>query len=97
MVTRTKGSRQGTRSILRKGKRDRRRLFIGRSMHPYQEGEKVAIVLDAAQQKGMPHRRFQGRTGIIEGSQGRAYVVRVADGNMMKTVVARPEHLRPIE
>ena len=97
MVSRTKGSRQGTRSILKKSKRDRRRLFIGRTMHTYQEGDKVAIVLDGAQQKGMPHRRFQGRTGEISGIQGRAYVVRVADGNMMKTVVARPEHLRPIE
>ena len=96
MVTRTKGSRQGTRSILRKSKRERRRLFIGRTMHTYQEGDKVAV-LDGAQQKGMPHRRFQGRTGEIAGTQGRAYVVRVADGNMMKTVVARPEHLRPIE
>ena len=97
MVTRTKGSRQGTRSILKKSKRDRRRLFIGRTMHTYQEGDKVAIVLDGAQQKGMPHRRFQGRTGEIAGTQGRADVIRVADGNMMKTGVARPEHLRPIE
>ena len=70
MVTRTKGSRQGTRSILRKSKRERRRLFIGRTMHTYQEGDKVAIVLDGAQQKGMPHRRFQGRTGEISGIQG---------------------------
>ena len=97
MVTRTKGSSQGTRSILRKSKRERRRLFIGRTMRTYQEGDTLAIVLDGAQQKGMPHRRFQGRTGEIAGTQGRAYVVRVADGNMMKTVVARPEHLRPIE
>ena len=97
MVTRTKGLRRGTRNILNKSKRERRRLFIGRVMHNYEIGEKVAIVLDGAQQKGMPHRRFQGRTGVISGSQGRAYVVRVADGNMMKTVVARPEHLRPIE
>ena len=93
MVTRTKGTRQGTRSILRKGKRERRRLFISRSMHPYQEGDKVAIVLDGAQQRGMPHRRFQGKTGVISGAQGRAFVVKVSDGNMMKTVVARPEHL----
>ena len=96
MVTRTKGSRQGTRNILRKNKRERRRLFIGRTMHTYQEGDKVAIVLDGAQQRGMPHRRFQGRTGIISGKQGRALVVKVADGNMEKTVVSRPEHLRPI-
>jgi large subunit ribosomal protein L21e len=45
----------------------------------------------------MPHRRFQGKTGIITGIQGRAYIVSVKDGNMKKTVVARPEHLRPIE
>jgi len=45
----------------------------------------------------MPHRRFQGRTGEIMGSQGRAFIVSVKDGNMQKTVVARPEHLRPIE
>ena len=95
MVTRTKGSRQGTRSILRKSKRERRRLFIGRTMHTYQEGDKVAIVLDGAQQKGMPHRRFHGLTGSIVKPQGKAFVVSVVQGNMQKTVVARPEHLRP--
>jgi large subunit ribosomal protein L21e len=46
---------------------------------------------------GMPHRRFQGRTGFIQGRQGSAWVVAVKDGNMHKTVVARPEHLRPLE
>jgi len=97
MVTRTQGSRRGTRSILKKDKTDRRRLNINRVMHKYSEGDKVAIVLDGAQQKGMPHRRFQGKTGRISGSQGRAYVIQVKDGNMEKTVVARPEHLKPIE
>ena len=62
MVTRTHGLRQGTRSILRKNKRDKGRIFINRIMHPYEEGDKVAIVLDGAQQGGMPHRRFQGKT-----------------------------------
>ena len=66
-------------------------------MHSYEDGDKVAIVLDGAQQKGMPHRRLQGRIGFITGTQGRAYVVKVNDGNMEKTVVARSEHLRPIE
>ena len=97
MATRTHGTRQGTRSILKKKKTEKGRLFINRTLHPYKEGDKVSIVLDGSQQKGMPHRRFQGRTGEIAGTQGRAYVIRVADGNMMKTVVARPEHLRPIE
>ena len=88
---------RGTRSILKKKKVERSRVFINRVMHPYAEGDHVAIVLDGAQQKGMPHRRFQGKTGKITGVQGRAYVVSVSDGDMKKTVVARPEHLRPVE
>ena len=97
MAKRAHGGRQGTRSILKKKKADRSRVFINRVLHPYAEGARVAIVLDGAQQKGMPHRRFQGKTGIIAGIQGRAYVISVLDGDMQKTVVARPEHLRPIE
>ena len=95
-MRRSKGTRQGTRSILRKSKTERGRVVIRRILHEYQDGDRVAIVLDGGQQSGMPHRRFQGRTGIIAGKQGKAWVVSVKDGNMKKTVVARPEHLRPL-
>ena len=57
----------------------------------------TAIVLDGGQQGGMPHRRFNGRTGFIQKRQGVAWIVAVKDGNMQKTVIARPEHLRPLE
>ena len=96
-MQRSKGQRQGTRSILRKGRHDKGRVIISRIMHEYEEGDRVAIVLDGGQQMGMPHRRFQGRTGFIQKRQGKAWVVAVKDGNMHKTVVARPEHLRPLE
>ncbi|MBL11208.1 MAG: 50S ribosomal protein L21e [Euryarchaeota archaeon] len=95
MATRTHGTRQGTRSILKKKKSEKGRVFINRVMHPYAEGDKVCIVLDGAQQRGMPHRRFQGLTGTIVQAQGKAFVVKVVQGNKEKTVVARPEHLRP--
>ena len=29
--------------------------------------------------------------------EGNAWVVAVKDGNMQKTVIARPEHLKPLE
>ena len=95
MATRTHGTRQGTRSILKKKKSEKGRVFINRVMHPYAEGDKVCIVLDGAQQTGMPHRRFQGLTGTIVQAQGKAFVIKVVQGNKEKTVVARPEHLRP--
>ena len=96
-MKRSKGQRVRTRSILRRRKSERSRLNISRVMHDYEAGDRVAIVLDGGQQMGMPHRRFQGRTGFIQGRQGKAWVVSVKDGNMKKTVVARPEHLRPLE
>jgi len=96
-MRRSHGTRQGTRQILKRSKSQRGRLNISRIMHPYAEGDRVAIVLDGGQQRGMPHRRFQGRTGIITGQQGSAYVVAVKDGDMAKTVIARPEHLRALQ
>ena len=97
IMRRSHGTRQGTRSILRRTKTQRGRINIARVMHQYEIGDRVSVVLDGSQQKGMPHRRFQGRTGFIQGRQGKAWVVAVKDGNMQKTVVARPEHLRPLE
>ena len=96
-MKRSKGQRMGTRHILRRRKDERSRLNINRVMHDYEEGDRVAIVLDGGQQAGMPHRRFHGRTGFIEKRQGVAWIVAVKDGNMQKTVIARPEHLRPLE
>lgn len=96
-MRRSHGTRQGTRSILRRSKEQRGRLNIARVIHQYEIGDRVAVVLNGSQQKGMPHRRFQGATGVIEAKQGRAWVVALHDKNMAKTVVARPEHLRPLE
>ncbi|MBC88967.1 MAG: 50S ribosomal protein L21e [Candidatus Thalassarchaeaceae archaeon] len=96
-MRRTHGTRQGTRRILKRSKSERGRVNISRVMHPYAEGDRVSIVLDGGQQGGMPHRRFQGMTGTIVAKQGRAYVVEFTDKNKNKSVLARPEHLRPTE
>ena len=71
-MRRSKGTRQGTRSILKRSKTERGRLNIRRIMHTYEIGDRVAIVLDGGQQRGMPHRRFQGRTGFNQEQQGQS-------------------------
>ena len=96
-MQRSKGQQQGTRSILRRRKHEKGRIYISRILHEYSTGDRVAIVLDGGQQMGMPHRRFHGRTGFIQERRGKAWVVAVKDGNMHKTVIARPDHLRPLE
>jgi large subunit ribosomal protein L21e len=42
----------------------------------------------------MPYMRFQGKTGVVSGKQGRAFVIEVKDGDKPKTVITRPEHLK---
>ena len=45
----------------------------------------------------MPHPRFNGKIGEIIGRQGRAYVVQIRDGNKIKRLIVRSEHLRPLQ
>jgi large subunit ribosomal protein L21e len=57
-------------------------------------------VIDPSAQKGMPHRRFYGKTGVVIERRGRAYCIAVEAGGKTKKVIARPEHIReykPVE
>lgn len=57
----------------------------------------MVIKLDSSVQKGMPHRRFHGRVGTIVEKRGRSYVISVSQGDAMKEIIARPEHLEPFK
>ena len=96
MVKRSKGIRSKSRKILRKKPRERGIKSITRALQEFGEGETVSIVIDPAVHKGMPHVRFQGRTGKIEGKQGEAYLVGINDGKKHKTLIVRSEHLRRV-
>jgi large subunit ribosomal protein L21e len=52
-------------------------------------------LIDPSVHKGMPHRRYHGRVGIVQGKRGKSYVVHVGARNQTKQIVARPEHLTP--
>ncbi len=45
--------------------------------------------------KGMPHRRYHGKVGVIRGKRGKSYIVEVVVGSKIKKLFIRPEHLRP--
>lgn len=69
---------------------------INRALQSFEDGESVNIVIDSTIHKGMPHIRFHGRTGVVEGQQGSSYRVGIKDGKKHKTLVIRPEHLRKV-
>lgn len=96
-MRRSKGTRQGTRKILRKKPQDRGAIPITKSLQEFEEGEKARIKIEPSIHKGQPHRRFQGKIGTIEGTQGEAFVVKVKDGGKEKKVITRPEHLQKVD
>jgi len=96
LVKRSKGIRSKSRKILRKKPRDRGLNSINRALQEFKEGDSVNIVIDPSIHKGMPHIRFQGHTGKVEGKQGESYVVGIEVGKKHKTLVVRPDHLRRV-
>ena len=97
MVKRSKGLRSKSRKILRKKPRHRGINSITRALQQFEQGESVNIVIDPTTHKGMPHVRFQGRTGKVEGKQGESYLVGINDGKKHKTLIIRSEHLRRVQ
>ncbi|OHE56375.1 MAG: hypothetical protein A3K61_06510 [Thaumarchaeota archaeon RBG_16_49_8] len=61
----------------------------------YSVNDEVVIDIDPSQVKGMPHRRFQGKVGVVEEIRPRSLVIRLPIGNKMKQISPRLEHIRP--
>ena len=97
MVKRSRGIRSKSRHILRKKPRDRGITSITRALQEFGEGDSVNIVIDSSVHKGMPHIRFQGHTGKIEGKQGGSYLVGIDVGKKHKTLIVKSEHLRRVQ
>jgi large subunit ribosomal protein L21e len=93
MVKRSRGIRSKSRHILRKKPRNRGISSITRAIQQFEIGERVSITIDSSVHKGMPHPRFQGYTGKIEGKQGDAYLVGINDGKKQKVLIVGSEHL----
>ena len=94
MSTKSKGIRRKTRSLFRRGIRDR--TPINKLLQDFVNGSKVILLPDPSSQKGLPDRRFFGKIGTVINKRGRSYIINIKDGDKKKTVISRPEHLRPV-
>ncbi|MEM3730295.1 MAG: 50S ribosomal protein L21e [Candidatus Bathyarchaeia archaeon] len=94
-MRKSKGYRAGTRRLLKKSPRERGKIKISKLLHEYQPGSRVVVLIDPSVQKGMPHRRYHGKVGKIVEKRGRSYVVSVTQGDAVKEIIVRPEHLEP--
>ncbi len=98
MVKPPKGFRHRTRKVLRKHIREKGAVPpLSLLLYKYSVGDKVHIVINPAIHKGMPHRRYHGKTGTVIGKRGKCYIVEVYLGDKRKVLIVRPEHLRPVK
>lgn len=61
----------------------------------YEVGDLVDIKINPSVHKGMPHRRFHGKTGKIVATRGKAFVIEVFDKNKKKSVITTRNHFKP--
>jgi len=89
----SKGYYAGTRSLLKKETREKGKPKISKLLQEYQPGSQVIIRMDPSVQKSMPHKRFHGKIGTVIEKRGRGYVIRVPQGNSVKEIIVRSEHI----
>ncbi|USZ67968.1 50S ribosomal protein L21e [Halorussus salilacus] len=91
------GPYHSTRNKLKNSPRESGTSPPQRAVQEFEVGQKVHLKIDPSVEKGRFHPRFNGQTGEVEGTQGRAYKVSVNDGGKDKTLIAIPAHLKAQE
>ena len=94
-MRKSKGYRSGTRRLMTKEPRERGKMKLSKLLYEYQPGSRVIIKIDSSVHKGMPHKRYHGRVGNVINKRGRSYVISVTQGDAVREIIVRPEHLEP--
>ena len=93
----SKGYRNRCRKLLRKRPRERGRPGLSKLLYEYKEGDLVCIDICPNYIRTAPHRRYQGKVGVIVGKRGRAYIVKVRMGGKDKFIITTKDHLKPFQ
>jgi large subunit ribosomal protein L21e len=92
-----KGYQHRTRSLLKRKVREKGKTGLSKVLRDYMPGDRVVVKINPSVHRGMPHRRFHGKVGVIGERRGRAYLVSVPQGDAIKELIVRPEHLEPVK
>jgi len=87
------GPRQGTRHKLQNDAREQGTSPPQRAVEQFDVGDTVHLDIDPSTEDGRYHPRFNGETGTVVGTQGKAYKVEITDGDVEKTLISLPVHL----
>lgn len=80
----------------RKNIRARGKISLSKYFQELKNGDSVAVCLEQSVPATIP-KRLQGRTGVIEGRKGKAYILKLKDQNQEKRYLIKPIHLKKLE
>lgn len=87
------GPLSSTREKLSNDPRSRGTTPPQQVVEQFEIDERVHLKIDPSVPEGRFHPRFNGLTGTVIGTQGRAFKVQITDGGTQKTLIASPAHL----
>lgn len=93
----SKGYRSRSRKLLSKGPRERGRPGLSRLLYEYNVGDLVCIDISSDSISTAPHRRYQGKVGVIVGKRGKAFEIKVRVGGKEKLVITTKDHIKPFK
>ena len=64
-------------------------------LREYEPNQRALVIIDPRQHKGLPHRRYHGKVGIVSEVGRRAITLRIKLGNKTKTLITRYDHVKP--
>lgn len=82
--------------VRRKEIRKRGKVPFSRFFQKFSDGDSVAVVREKSLNASFPE-RLQGRTGVVLGKRGRAYLLEIKDQTKPKQFLIQPIHLKKIK
>jgi len=92
-MPKSKGSKRKCRSLLTKSNILRGISYL---LINYKIGDKVIVSIDPREHNTMPHRRYQGKIGIIKEVGKRIIKVSITVGNKEKLLQTKRDHIKPL-
>ena len=87
------GTRRKSRTVLTKRNALRGISYL---LVDYHVGDKVVIDIDSREHTTTPHRRFQGRMGIVKEVGRRILKISVMMGEQQKILQVKFDHVKPL-
>jgi len=72
------------------------KLELSKYFQEFKVGEKVAVVKEHTLSPAFPL-RLQGRTGLVAGKRGNAYIIKIFVGGIEKTHIINPSNLKKLK